>query len=172
MVNRLVNAKVPSGWIIDSAAESPDEDLEVTMTRETDPVLMHCVVFFMTHYHLIDLEEEDVARTRDIFDLLRGRQYNPLIMLTKLDEVNKAQRSNPLGHHEDMFELKREVSEIFDVPFDSVMVTTNYIEETERVFEIDALAYENMQKILNSCKGFVEANASSLVPLDVEDDTD
>ena len=135
--------------------------------KDECPAPMHAVVFVMPQLDLIDLEEENVADMIDVFEYMMSRNCVPLIILSKVDETTSVQLSQPLENHENVVKLKREVAEVFDFEDDRVLVAMNYFkmadaDMAERRCEIDALAYDNLEVVLNRCEGIVRKRFQKL----------
>ena len=154
----LVNGKLPNNWNFRKhSIEKFSEKFERAKETEYPRTEMHAVVFLMRYNCLDDESAEEVQLVTKTFQRFVELLRNPIILLSKVDEITRDIRDHPIERSELLLDLRKKFSSHFKVPINDVSFTVNYYEETERIFEIDALAYENMELILQRCRSFEES---------------
>ena len=155
IVDNLVDGKLPKNWSMTTSFEKYkqkfDEMGEAVQTQ------MHAIVFFVPQAMLTDLDDEETARIQEMFQSLIAKLYNPLVILSKVDEVCPAIRNDPLASVKEVEDLRKQTATMFKIGLNSVRYTVNYTQEEKRTFGIEALAYENIESALQHCESFVQS---------------
>jgi len=71
--------------------------------------------------------------------------FNPIVVLTMVDEENENIRSDPLGTYQDIEEIRLKLNEFLGIPENRILCCVNYQSETKRVFEIDRGIFKTIQ---------------------------
>lgn len=74
-------------------------------------------------------------------------EVNPIVLLTKVDEVNNQVRSAPNAKYPDMEVLRTKAATLFNIRPANVFYNVNYFTEKKRNFEIDRLNYSVRQHL-------------------------
>ena len=155
IVDTLVDGKLPRNWSMSMQFEKYRDRFE--KQGETVQTQMHAIMFFVPQAMLTDIDDEETARIQEIFQSLIAKLYNPLVILSKVDEVCPQIRSDPLSKVKEVEDLRKKTAEMFKIGLNSVRFTVNYTEEPTRTFGIEALAYENIECALQHCESFVQS---------------
>ena len=158
LLELLVNGKIPNNWNFKKHSIDSERFKKIFESNDERPSTeMHAVVFLMRYNCLDDESAEEVQLVTKTFQRFVQLLRNPIILLSKVDEIDQEIRDHPIENSELLLDLRKKFSRRFKVPINDVSFTVNYYEETERIFEIDALAYENMELILQRCRSFEES---------------
>lgn len=156
-ITLLLDGRLPIFWGISATVDEFPEQFEKQKDRDGRETQIHAVIFFLPQSVLTDPRdpegEEELKRT---FQLIQRKKYSPVIMISRADEVCKQLRSSPLEIHCEVERLRRSAANMFDVSLSDVRYTVNYLDETERQFGIDTLAYENIKYVLDKCHCFAK----------------
>jgi predicted GTPase len=155
IVDNLVDGKLPKDWSMTHSFEKYKERFDAM--GEKVQTQMHAIVFFVPQAMLTDLDDEETARIQDMFRSLIAKLYNPLVILSKVDEVCPAIRDDPLATVKEVEDLRKQCATVFKIGLNSVRYTVNYTDEEKRTFGIEALAYENIESALQHCESFVQS---------------
>ena len=173
LLELLVSGKLPRNWNFKKhSIEKFSDKFESVKETECLTTEMHAVVFVMPHSYLEDESAGEVALVAKTFQRLVKLLYNPVILLSKVDEITQEIRDHPIERSELLLDLRKKFSSRFNIPMNNISFTVNYHNEKERVFEIDALAYENMQLILEFCCSFEESRLLQYGDLSTKKTTD
>jgi hypothetical protein len=74
----------------------------------------------------------------------------PLVLISKVDEIVPAFRSNPLGDYPEVRALKQKVTDLLGIPENRVYAVVNYKDESERSFQIDRNTYRIVEHALRT----------------------
>jgi len=93
----MLDGIIPGGWEMDDIASENLEILskgfETRHLREID-----CVLFFFPFSAIASPEFIDQRnQMKDSFQLMLKKEYNPLLVLTMVDQVDSNVRNDPLG---------------------------------------------------------------------------
>ena len=158
LLELLVNGQMPNNWNFKKhSIDSEKFKKKFESNAERPSTEMHAVVFLMRYNCLDDESAEEVQLVTKTFQRFVQLLRNPIILLSKVDEIDQEIRDHPIERSELLLDLRKKFSRRFKVPINDVSFTVNYYHETERIFEIDALAYENMELILQRCRSFEES---------------
>jgi len=86
------------------------------------------------------------------FQELIQLKYNPILVLTLVDQVCKAVRENPLGNHKEVDDLKEKTSTLLKIPPMNITYAVNYMTSDKKDFEIDRGTFKILQKAVNFAK--------------------
>jgi len=122
--------------------------------------LIHVVVIYMPIDLMSDENAMDMVKKQ--LDVCAKMDYNPIIMLCKVDETEPAMRANPLGfdEYEELVSAREELADTLGYPKARILYTVPYTDEQERTWDIDALAYKNMERWVGAAKVFMENRAA------------
>ena len=156
-VSLLMKGKLPPNWTMNTDFERHSAKFDELLKKETLFTQMHAVIFFVPQGSLTDLDSDDVARIRQMFQCLIQEEYNPLVILSKVDEVVEAVREDPFHPNEEIEKMRHAAATLFQIGLNSVRYTVNYLYESSRNWKIEALAHQNLTAALEVCESFVEA---------------
>jgi hypothetical protein len=73
-------------------------------------------------------------------------EYNPLVVLTRVDEVNRSIRTGASTTYPDLEQLRQKAANILNIEKFRVVLSVNYIDEEKRSFAIDRGVYKILEK--------------------------
>eukprot|EP01087_Luapelamoeba_hula_P015406 TRINITY_DN45_c0_g1_i1.p1 TRINITY_DN45_c0_g1~~TRINITY_DN45_c0_g1_i1.p1 ORF type:complete len:420 (+),score=73.50 TRINITY_DN45_c0_g1_i1:41-1261(+) len=151
----LLDGDLPSGWDMDFVYDQFREQLERNAGTK-DSRAQHAVLFFIPHSSLDKQDETDLIKST--FDQVK--HLNPILLLTRADEVDGSIRAAPHKPSADIIELKNQASRVLNIPFNRIFTTINYTTEKHKTFPIDRNTYE----ILETAIGIAEQNYINKYP--------
>lgn len=156
LVEILVDGKLPQNWDMSQSLDTHRAEFE-KMKHEKLKTQMHGIIFFIPQMFVTDMDDDEQQRVKEVFQILIKKCYNPMVVVTKVDEIFRELRQNPFKNSAMVDDLRRKVADIFDIPSNNVRYSVNYLEEAQRSFEIECLVYETIQQALENCRSFEEA---------------
>ena len=157
LVGLLTKGKLLQNWAMNTDLEKHADKFDKLLKIETPLTQMHAVIFFVPQESLTDLDTDKMARVRQVFEYIRQEGYNPLVILSKVDEILPELHDHPLHSFEEIEKLRHTAANFFDIDLHRVRYTVNYLYESSRKWEIEALAYQNLAAALETCESFVES---------------
>ena len=70
-----------------------------------------------------------------------------MLLLTRVDEVNKEVRKKPIGKYQDLEKLKQKAATILNIQSFRILYNVNYVAEDKRSFGIDQGTYKVLERI-------------------------
>ena len=156
LVEMLVDGKLPQNWNMSQSLDTHRAKFE-RMKHVKLETQMHGIIFFIPQMFVTDMDDDEQQRVKEVFQILIKKCYNPMVVVTKVDEIYRELRQHPFRNSAKVDGLRRQVADIFAIPSNNVRYAVNYLEETERSFEIECLAYETIQQALENCQSFEDA---------------
>ena len=157
LVGLLTKGKLPPNWTMNTDLEKHADKFDKLLKKETPLTQMHAVIFFVPQESLTDLDTHKMARVRQVFEYIRQEGYNPLVLLSKVDEIRPELHDHPQHSFKEIEKLSHTAATFFDIDLHRVRYTVNYLYESSRKWEIEALAYQNLTAALEMCESFVES---------------
>jgi len=109
--------------------------------------------FFFPQASLSDTNMEKQRKTiQATFQELIQLKYNPILVLTLVDQVCKTVRENPLGVHREVEELREKTQQLLKIPLMNITYAVNYTNQDAKNFEIDRGTFRILQKAVNFAK--------------------
>lgn len=151
-IRGIVNGKLPQDWKMKDLIINKQEEIrqseESKFLRE-----IHAILFFFPQGALTDANMEKQRKTiQATFQELIQLKYNPILVLTLVDQVCKAVRENPLGNHKEVDDLKEKTSTLLKIPPMNITYAVNYMTSDKKDFEIDRGTFKILQKAVNFAK--------------------
>ncbi|XP_065826575.1 uncharacterized protein [Oscarella lobularis] len=139
-VKYLVNGQLPLGWRREYSVDEYDNHINRIKTSLTQGMKLDLL--------------------REAFQLLVNEGLSPILVLSKVDEMDPALRRNAFMLTSKLEELRQKAAVLFQLPIERVTYTVNYLQENERNWDIEALAYKNLVAALDSCETFIQNDRS------------
>ena len=156
LIEMLVDGKLPSEWEMSESLDMHRAKFQ-KMKHEKLETQMHGIIFFIPQMFVTDIDDEEQQRVKEVFQILIKKCYNPMVVVSKVDEIYRELRDHPFTNADMATNLRRRVADAFAIPSNNVRYAVNYLEEQQRSFEIECLAYETIQQALENCQSFEDA---------------
>lgn len=156
LIEMLVDGKLPSEWEMSESLDMHRAKFQ-KMKHEKLETQMHGIIFFIPQMFVTDIDDEEQQRVKEVFQILIKKCYNPMVVVSKVDEIYRELRDHPFTNTHMATDLRRRVADAFAIPSNNVRYAVNYLEEQQRSFEIECLAYETIQQALENCQSFEDA---------------
>eukprot|EP01087_Luapelamoeba_hula_P016418 TRINITY_DN5050_c0_g1_i6.p1 TRINITY_DN5050_c0_g1~~TRINITY_DN5050_c0_g1_i6.p1 ORF type:complete len:437 (-),score=41.78 TRINITY_DN5050_c0_g1_i6:21-1331(-) len=140
----LLDGRLPSGWDMDNVYDQHRNRLEREASSR-DSRVQHAVLFFIPQSSLDKRDETDLIK--DTFGQVK--HLNPLLLLTRTDEIDVNIRRSPNNPSNTITQLKHQASQLLNIPVNRIFTTVNYTTEREKTFAIDRNTYEILHTALN-----------------------
>jgi len=145
----ILSGALPSGWDMnDSVAKELTylNSQEVQNTKQARKI--HAVIFFISHASLSDRETVEIIKAN--YGYLQTHELNPILVLTKTDEVFADIRNDPLKTDSAAIrDLVQKAVSILNIPENFIYCGINYTKEKKKTFEIDRANFAILDKVLN-----------------------
>eukprot|EP01087_Luapelamoeba_hula_P016417 TRINITY_DN5050_c0_g1_i5.p1 TRINITY_DN5050_c0_g1~~TRINITY_DN5050_c0_g1_i5.p1 ORF type:complete len:456 (-),score=40.84 TRINITY_DN5050_c0_g1_i5:159-1424(-) len=142
----LLDGTLPSGWDMDHVCDEHREQLEHNEGTR-DSRAQHAVLFFIPHSSLDKQDGDETDLIKDTFGQVK--HLNPLLLLTRTDEIDVNIRRSPNNPSNTITQLKHQASQLLNIPVNRIFTTVNYTTEREKTFAIDRNTYEILHTALN-----------------------
>jgi E3 ubiquitin-protein ligase BRE1 len=76
--------------------------------------------------------------------------YNPLLVLNRVDLVNRSIRTGASTSYPDLEQLRQKAANILNIETNKVLLNVNYIDEEKRSFAIDRITFKILQRALRT----------------------
>jgi hypothetical protein len=173
-LDEIMNGNLPSGW---DMMDNVDDKLDVissdraVATRSQRKI--HGVLFFVPHGALDNKQYTDIIKTN--YEKLQTFGMNPLVILTKADEVCEQIREDPTNTSlQDIKDLNTKTAQMLNIAPSKIFVGINYIqeEESQKVFNIDkgnavifkeilSIAYQNIIRMYGEPEKVIPSKCTS-----------
>jgi len=107
----------------------------------------HGCLFFIPHGSLENPDEVDLIKTT-FARIQKKHGLNPLLLLTRVDEIIPQVRINPLGNYPQLNSKKEKLAKLLDIPIRNIFYCVNYISEDKKSFELDKNTYKILERIV------------------------
>lgn len=171
LVEMLVDGKLPAGWKISDNVDDYSSEFE-EMKAEMLKTQIHGIIFFIPQTFITDMDRDEQHRVKAVFQSLVKKSYNPMVVISRVDEVYEELRQHPFTAREKIDVWRSQVADIFAIPANNVTYTVNYHTESQRSFEIECLAYETVYKALENCQTFEDARIMQFGEMSAEGNVD
>jgi len=122
------------------------EAIEANKTSRSNRRI-HCVLFFIPQAVLLDPNQEKTRKLiSDNFEVISKKGYNPMLLLTRVDEMHAKIRTAPNSNYPEVQELKQKAANLLNIAERRVFYNLNYISEKTRNFDIDKLNYSILEE--------------------------
>ena len=142
----ILDGVFPSNWSMHDDLETNSEFIQMgESTRRLRKI--HAVLFFVPHGSLDNVQIQKIIK--DNYQFFQEKQMNPIVILTKADEVSNAIRKDPF-HGEsdpDIAALKTKAQRLLNITPNSIFFGINYFKEQTKVTEIDRANLMILKKI-------------------------
>jgi len=162
-LDQILDGVLPANWKMDLNIDKFRNVLDSNRDTRSERQI-HGILYFLPQASLSDPNKEPERKMmKEFFSQLSRKGYNPLLMLTKVDEVNKNVRSTPNGNFSDLKDLTEKASKIFNIGTNRVFYNINYISEQQRTFEIDRMTYKILERVVENAEGFIKSKYPDIV---------
>ena len=151
-LSMLCQGLLPSGWGMYQAM-GQDEAAKIARgaaTREQRQI--HAVLFCLPHAMIES--EADMANIAGQFQELVRQGINPIVLLSRIDEVVPEVRDDPLGTHDGVEMLRVAVAKRLMIPMSRVLPMVPYVDENQRDFDKDRLLFKTLSMALRHASEF------------------
>jgi GTPase Era involved in 16S rRNA processing len=147
-LENVVDGVFPRNWGMDMIYDQHAKAIRDNASTRPERAV-HVILFMITHSALdkndeCELIKANYARLQD------KAARNPLVLISKVDEIVPAFRSNPLGDYPEVRALKQKVTDLLGIPENRVYAVVNYKDESERSFQIDRNTYRIVEHALRT----------------------
>jgi GTP-binding protein EngB required for normal cell division len=141
----LLKGVFPQNWDMQMTYDQFRGDLEKREAVETQiDRRIHCVLLFVPQQAMENGEHLQVLQ--EAHERIAKLVPNPIIVLTKLDEVDESLRRDAGAQNEVVKREMRLAATKFNVPINQVFHSVNYVDETEKEFHIEKHLYRILDK--------------------------
>jgi hypothetical protein len=96
-----------------------------------------------------------------LFTRIKALQYNPIVVLARVDESIAKIRTQAMKPTEELEKQRQAASAAFSIPLARVFYAVPYRTERERVFDIERLAYRILDEAICAAKDYCDHLPSS-----------
>eukprot|EP01087_Luapelamoeba_hula_P000024 TRINITY_DN10013_c0_g2_i2.p1 TRINITY_DN10013_c0_g2~~TRINITY_DN10013_c0_g2_i2.p1 ORF type:complete len:385 (-),score=44.77 TRINITY_DN10013_c0_g2_i2:6-1160(-) len=145
----ILEGQLPSNWDMTMTYDANNNVLEQHQSSR-DSRIPHAVLFFITHSAL-DAQDQTEMIARNYRTV---QHLTPLVLITKVDEVDSDIRDHPLDPSPTCHAIRRKAADVLKTSIQHVHLLVNYQSEHHKNFEIDRGIY----KILELVVGYAVRN--------------
>ena len=163
----LLRGLLANNWDMSSCERIIDFQPELRKAVASAPQRRQHAVVFMFPYTLfgdeglVDPRIHDAKRyLRKFFDM----HIQPLILITQADIACPQLRANPMGTYPQTERMRQIAAKQIGVPLGHVYLMVNYVQETERSFNIDRNTYRILEAIQNRAVQHVRCRLPAPLP--------
>ena len=151
-LSMLCQGLLPSGWgMMQNMGQEEAAKIALgAATRQQRQI--HCVLFCLPHAMIEN--EADMANIAAQFQELVRQGINPIVLLSRIDEVVPEVRKDPMGTHDGIEALRAAVAKKLSIPMSRVLPMVPYVDESKRDFDMDRLIYKTLNQALRSASEF------------------
>jgi len=144
----ILDGRLPNNWEmgekLEEKADFIAQGAETAFKRQ-----IHGVLFFIPQASLSDPNASSARQlTKQNFQSMVSKDYNPILLLTRVDEVNKQVRENPTGTYPDLISLKQKAANTLNIAGNRVLYNVNYVDEQKRNFALDKGTYKVLYQVV------------------------
>lgn len=140
----ILRGDLPPDFAMDADLESIRGQVKNSFLRR-----IHSVIVFIPVAVLSDPMAQNFRQSMcSHIGTLREFDLEPIIILSKVDEVNNRVRSAPNIKYPDLEQHRQRAAKLFGVSISNVLYGINYFSKSRRNFEIDRLNYITLEKAL------------------------
>jgi len=141
----LLKGVFPQNWDMEMTYDQYREVLEQREAVDSQvDRRIHCVLLFVPQQAIENAEHLQVLQ--EAHERIAKLVPNPLIILTKLDEIDETLRTNASAQNEIVTSSLKAAATKFNVPSNQVFHSVNYVNETEKEFHIEKHLYRILDK--------------------------
>jgi hypothetical protein len=158
----IMRGNLPVNWDMTRVNNIPEDILKRGKENAHEREI-HCVLFFLPQAALNDPALSHVRTLlKRNYELISSiGNMNPLLILTKVDELSQRIRQDPTATHNEIEQLKKSASSTLNIPENRIYHTVNYTSETRKNFRIDKITAIVLDAALQSASTFVEYKKES-----------
>jgi len=158
----ILQGLLPSKWEMNYKIAEEIEAINANNTSKSQRRI-HCVLFFIPQAVLNDPNQGNTRKLiSENFELISKKGYNPLLLLTRVDEFNTKIRAAPNDNYPEVQELRRNAANLLNIAERRVFYNLNYISESTRNFEIDKLNYKILEEATKCAQEYIKSPSFSL----------
>jgi len=159
MLDALFIGKLPQGFSIDAEYNSYRNEFEYNKDTWAKRKA-HCCLFFIPHGSLENEDEVDLIKNT-FARIQKKHGLNPILLISKVDELIAEVRSNPLGNYPQLTAAKQKLAILLNIPLRNIFYCINYTTEDTRSFEIDRNTFKILERVLEHAYENVQHNFGS-----------
>jgi len=153
----ILQGNLPSNWDMSDKISDHIEAIDANRTSKKDRRI-HSVLFFIPQAVVSDPNQEKTRKLiSENFEIISKKGYNPLLLLTRVDEINNKIRSAPNINYPEVQELKQKAGGLLNIAERRVFYNLNYISEKTRNFEIDKLNYSILEEATKCASEYIRS---------------
>ena len=163
----ILNGLLANKWDMSKCERIVDFQQDIRRAVASAPQRRQHAVVFMFPYTLfgdeglVDPRIHDAKRyLRKFFDM----HIQPLILITQADIACPQLRANPMGTYPQTERMRQIAAKQIGVPLGHVYLMVNYVQETERSFNIDRNTYRILEAIQNRAVQHVRCRLPAPLP--------
>jgi len=111
---------------------------------------IHCALIFAPQGVFEKAAARQLQLLKSMWPEFTDRGMNPLLLITKVDEINAEVRKNPVGKYPDIEQRCDAAAREFNIINRNVLCNVNYVKEDKKVFEIDKMTYKIVERVLDN----------------------
>eukprot|EP01125_Pyxidicula_operculata_P001086 TRINITY_DN10979_c0_g1_i1.p1 TRINITY_DN10979_c0_g1~~TRINITY_DN10979_c0_g1_i1.p1 ORF type:complete len:181 (-),score=21.13 TRINITY_DN10979_c0_g1_i1:19-561(-) len=156
----ILDGKLPVNW---DMKKVPDELLLQKGCIGAHERRIHCVLFFMPQSTLNDPNQVSFRNlVKQNYEFISKKaNLNPILILSRVDEVCSEIRSDHTKNKNDIEALKKKAATLLNIPQNRIFHNLNYTLETKKTFIIDVINSIILEQALKSAHSYVEYTVSS-----------
>jgi len=147
-LDMILEGVLPSNWKMDYTYDVFKKKLEDNKLSRVEREI-HSVLFFIPHSSLDKKDEVDIIKT-NFAKIQHKAQLNPILLLTKTDEVDAKLREDPWIRSKEIVSMITKASNILGIPENRIFTNINYTKEKEKSFNLDRNTYEIIMEAIRT----------------------
>lgn len=155
-LDMLLSGELPTGFKSSQELKDPAVlERLAAFNASKDPAdrVIHAILFFVPQAMINDPAQAGPRQRLKVFyQRLASANYQPLVVISKIDEISKPFLDNPLGTYPEVEALRQKASAGLGVAPKDICFNLNYFQHAEKVFDIDRLNYRIMREALQRAR--------------------
>eukprot|EP01087_Luapelamoeba_hula_P000025 TRINITY_DN10013_c0_g2_i3.p1 TRINITY_DN10013_c0_g2~~TRINITY_DN10013_c0_g2_i3.p1 ORF type:complete len:317 (-),score=33.98 TRINITY_DN10013_c0_g2_i3:6-956(-) len=143
IMSHILAGQLPSNWQMAMTYNAYKNELEQHQSTSASRV-PHAVLFFIPHSAL-DVHDQTELIARNYRTV---QHLTPLVLITKVDEVDSDIRDHPLRSSATTEAIRRRAADVLKISIQHVHLLVNYQSEHHKDFEIDRGIYAILEKVV------------------------
>jgi len=145
----IINGQVPSNWEMGDVLSAQNGEIQ-KYKDNANMRAINAILFFVPQAALGDPSLEPVRKSLQFYfaELVTKYRFNPIVVITRVDEINNQIRSNPNCVYPDLEQLRERAAKLLNIGVRNVFLLINYCTERTKSFEIDRMTFEILNEAI------------------------
>jgi len=156
----ILRGELPHGW--DMGEPIPGNVKLQKFQENSRERQIDAILFFIPHAAISDTNQDPLRKhiSKYFTDLVKSG-YNPMLLITRVDEVCQAVRDQPNGNYPELETLRLKAAQLLNIGPRNVFYNINYTKEKEKVVGIDKMSWVILDEVMKRGRDYQTGSKSS-----------